>query len=91
MRSRSILRVVGAAAALISPLCLSLAKADRLYVHNGGWGYSEGFYGGNGVFYGDDGYSRQTVFDRTYDSPRSGSYDNPHVIYLPRKSNTARR
>jgi hypothetical protein len=49
-----------------------------------------GFYGGNGVFYGDDGYSRAPLPERPADSFRAGPYDDPHIIYLPTSSRAAR-
>lgn len=48
-----------------------------------------GFYGGNGVFYGDDGYSRSPRPERPAESSRAGPYDDPHIIYLPTASRAA--
>ncbi len=50
-----------------------------------------GFYGGNGVFYGDDGYSRLPREERAHAAPKAGPYDNPYVIYLPEPSQPDRR
>jgi len=43
----------------------------------------------NGVFYGDDGYSRSPRPERPAESSRAGPYDDPHIIYLPTASRAA--